>query len=190
MKTEIIKSVSHEFRTPLSAIVGMTEMILDEDVDKDRSRNYLNTILSEGIRLSNMVSDLLSISRIEGGKESLSFGKIDLKPLMDELIRAYAAIIENKKAKVGYDIDGIDTIVGDEGKIRQLLMNLVDNALMFSDEGCKIGIKVRELESGIQFTVSDNGWGVSPEDLPHLTEKFFRGRHGEMIKGTGLGLSL
>jgi PAS domain S-box-containing protein len=190
MKTEIIKSVSHEFRTPLSAIVGMTEMILDEDVEKDRSRNYLNTILSEGIRLSNMVSDLLSISRIEGGKESLSFGKIDLRHLMDELIRAYAAIIENKKAKVGYDIDGINTIVGDEGKIRQLLMNLVDNALMFSDEGCEIWIKVRERESGAQITVSDNGWGVSPEDLPHLTERFFRGRHGEKIKGTGLGLSL
>jgi PAS domain S-box-containing protein len=190
IKTEIIKSVSHEFRTPLSAIVGMTEMLLDGDVDPDGSREYLKTILSEGIRLSNMVSDLMSISRIESGEESLSYKEIDLQAMMEDLLRAYATIIENRKAKVGYDIDEVHTISGDEGKIKQLLMNLIDNSLMFSDEDCEIRIKVRKREAGIEITVSDSGWGVSPEELPHLTERFFRGRHGEKIKGTGLGLSL
>jgi signal transduction histidine kinase len=82
MKTEIVRSVSHEFRTPLSAIVGMTEMILNGDIGESRITQYLNVIKSEGLRLSKMVSELLSIARIESGKESLKLSGIDLRALI------------------------------------------------------------------------------------------------------------
>ena len=69
-------------------------------------------------------------------------------------------------------------------------MNLIDNSLTFSDEGCKISVSARKKDDDIEISISDNGWGISEEDLPHLAERFYRGKHGERIKGTGLGLSL
>ncbi|MDA8240676.1 MAG: PAS domain S-box protein [Nitrospiraceae bacterium] len=190
MKTEIIRSVSHEFRTPLSAIVGMTEMILEEDIDGKRAKKYLRTILSEGIRLSNMVSDLLSIARIESGKEILKMVNVDMKELLSGLSRSFSPLVEKKKAEIKYDVDAGRYVVGDEEKIKQVLTNLIGNSLMFSDEGCRVHVSVTDTEGGIVITVSDNGWGISEEDLSHLPERFYRGRHGQRIKGTGLGLSL
>lgn len=190
MKTEIIRSVSHEFRTPLSAIVGMTEMILEEDIDEQQSKKYLSTILSEGVRLSNMVSDLLSIARIESGKEILRLVEIDMKELLSEVARSFSSLAEKKKAVITFDADGASHIVGDEEKIKQILSNLIDNSLMFSDEGCNIEVSVKDTEVGVEITVSDSGWGIPEEDMAHLAERFYRGRHGQRIKGTGLGLSL
>jgi two-component system sensor histidine kinase VicK len=190
MKTEIIRSVSHEFRTPLSAIVGMTEMILEGDIDDRRSKKYLGTILSEGIRLSNMVSDLLSIARIESGKELLRLVEIDVKELLSGISHSFSALAEKKKADITYDIDGVSHFVGDEEKIKRILTNLIDNSLMFSDEGCSIEVALKDTKGGVEIRVLDTGWGISEEDMAHLAERFYRGRHGQRIKGTGLGLSL
>jgi PAS domain S-box-containing protein len=190
MKTEIIRSVSHEFRTPLSAIVGMTEMILEGDIDERREKKYLSTILSEGIRLSNMVSDLLSIARIESGKEILKLVKIDMEGLLSGISRSFSSLAEKKKATITCDSDGVSHLVGDEEKIKRVLTNLIDNSLMFSDDGCRIGVTAKDTTEGVEITVSDNGWGIPAEDMAHLAERFYRGEHGRRIKGTGLGLSL
>jgi len=188
MKTEIIRSVSHEFRTPLSAIVGMTEMILEGDIDDNRAKKYLSTILSEGIRLSNMVSDLLSIARIESGKETVKYKKIVVRDLLSELSESFSSLVEKKRAEIRFDVEEAAYVVADEEKMKQLLTNLVDNSLMFSDDGCIVEITVRDKREGLEINVSDNGWGIPDEDMPHLTERFYRGRHGQKIKGTGLGL--
>jgi PAS domain S-box-containing protein len=188
MKSEIIRSVSHEFRTPLSAIVGMTEMILEGDIDGSRTRKYLSTILSEGVRLSNMVSDLLSIARIESGKETVKYETIAVRDVLSGLLGSFSTLVERKKAQVRLDIEGSGYIVADEDKLTQLLTILLDNSLMFSDEGCVIGIRIGEKPGGVEIEVSDNGWGIPQEDIAHLTERFYRGRHGQKIKGTGLGL--
>jgi len=190
MKTEIIKSVSHELRTPLSAIVGMTEMILSGDVEDALVKKYLNIILSEGVRLSGIVSDLLSIARIEGGNESAKFEYIDMKALLGELAGSFAARLEMKKAVLRTDVGLPGPFVGDAEKIKQLISNLVDNSLVFSDEGCVVEISVAAKSGGVEMSVSDNGWGISALDLPHLTEKFFRGSYSDKVKGTGLGLSI
>jgi PAS domain S-box-containing protein len=190
MKTEIIRSVSHEFRTPLSAIVGMTEMILEGDVDESDRRKYLSTILDEGHRLSNMVSELLSIARIESGKESLKRGPVDIGGLFADLAASFPAAVENKKAVIRYEFEGIESFVGDREKMKQLLMNLVGNALTFSDEGCIVELRAQRKDEGIEISVSDNGWGIPEEDVPHVTERFYRGKHGARVKGTGLGLSI
>ncbi len=190
MKTELIRSVSHEFRTPLSAIVGMTEMIIDGDLKDDKVRKYLDTILSEGIRLTNMVSELLSIARIESGKESLKFEIVDMDAVINSVKESLSALIAKKKAVIKYNINGDGDFIGDEEKIKQLLMNFMDNSLTFSEEGCIIEIKARKKNGDLEIIISDNGWGIPDEDMPHLTERFYRGKHGEKIKGTGLGLSL
>ncbi|MEW6109787.1 MAG: PAS domain S-box protein [Nitrospirota bacterium] len=190
MKTELIRSVSHEFRTPLSAIVGMTEMIINEDIEEGRVKKYLDTILSEGIRLTNMVSDLLCIARIESGKESLRIRNIDINALLSDIRESLSALIEKKKAVLKFEVNDNGKFTGDEEKIKQLLLNFLDNSLTFSDEGCLIEIKVVRKGDDLEIKISDNGWGIPEEDMPHLTERFYRGKHGEKIKGTGLGLSL
>lgn len=190
MKSEIVRSVSHEFRTPLSAIVGMTEMILEGDLDEQRQRQYLQTILREGMRLSDMVSDLLSIARLESGMETLRLEVLDLKSLFDDLMASLETAVEKKKASIRYDLQGITTFSGDGAKLKQVLLNILDNSLMYSDTGCQVAISVKKKEHGIEIAVKDNGWGVPDEDMPHLRERFYRGRHGERIKGTGLGLFL
>ena len=190
MKTEIIRSVSHEFRTPLSAIVGMAEMMLEGDVEESSRRKYLSTILGEGMRLSNMVTDLLSIARIESGKESMKLGSVDIGALFEELADSFSGLIKKKNATIRRDTGGVKGFVGDREKMKQLLMNLIDNSLTFSDDGCTIEISARKKDGDVEISVSDNGWGIPDEDLPHLTERFYRGTHGTRVKGTGLGLSL
>lgn len=190
MKTELIRSVSHEFRTPLSAIVGMSEMILSGDVDPDKIDQYLTVVRNEGVRLSNMVAELLSIARIESGKESLRLSRIDMGVMMEHIRGTFGKIIESKGATLRYEAEGAFSLVADEDKMRRVLSNLVDNSLTFSNDACIIEVKARTLDGVAEIVVSDSGWGIPEEDLPHLTERFYRGRHGETVKGTGLGLAL
>lgn len=191
MKTDFVKTVSHEFRTPLSAIVGMTEMLQSREVEGTRADEYLKTILQEGKRLTNIVSDLLDISRIESGKEILIAEEIDFPLLLSDIQRTFSDIIRLKGIKMSIIAD--DTVQGFCGyreKISQLLLNLVGNATTYSDPGCSIEVRVEKESSYLKMTVSDTGWGIPPEDIPNLTKKFFRGTHGIRTKGTGLGLSV
>ena len=190
MKTELIRSVSHEFRTPLSAIVGMTEMLLHGDVEGDKVNKYLGIIRNEGARLTRMVTELLSIARIESGKETLKFSSIDLGELMKGIAETFGPLLSNKKAVLNCDSGDIGSIVTDEEKLKQLLINFIDNALTFSDEGCIIEVSAKRNDAMLEIGIADNGWGIPDEDIPHLSERFYRGRHGDRVKGTGLGLAL
>ena len=190
MKTELIQSVSHEFRTPLSAIVGMTEMLLHGDVEDDKANIYLDIMHNEGIRLARMVAELLSIARIESGKETLKLAIIDLGYLLKGVAEAFKPRLEIKNAVLRYDLGDVLIIVADEEKMKQVLTNLIDNSLTFSDEGCIIQVEAKRHDAMLEISVADNGWGIPEADVPHLTERFYRGRHGDRIKGTGLGLAL
>ncbi|TAL25415.1 MAG: PAS domain-containing protein [Nitrospirae bacterium] len=191
MKTELVRTVSHQFRTPLSAIVGMTEMLINEDVRDEKKKEYLRTVLSEGIRLSNMVGDLLNIARIESGKEIFAEEEIDFAALLEDTKKLFSNAIERKKSRLTTVINGdIGGFMGDKEKIFQLMKNFVDNSIIFSDEGCNIGITLSRKADNIELKVSDTGWGIPEEDLPHMTERFYRGKYGQDVKGTGLGLAL
>ena len=144
----------------------------------------------EGLRLSKMVAELLSIARIESGKETLQYGCIDVQELLKVILDAVTPIIESKGATITYDTHDVRQMVGDGEKIRQVLVNLIDNALTFSDEGCIIKIDMQRNGRMLDITITDNGWGIPEEDMPHLTERFYRGKHGDKVKGTGLGLAL
>jgi PAS domain S-box-containing protein len=190
MKSEIIRSVSHEFKAPLSAIVGMTEMMLEGDVDEGDRRKYLSTVLAEANRLSIMLSELLSIARIESGREGMKSGPVTIGRLFADLTASFAAVLDRKRAEIRYDFEGVESFVADGEKLKQLLTNLVFNSLTFCDEGCVVELMARRKDGEIEISVSDNGWGIPEEDLPHLTERFYRGKHGASVKGTGLGLSI
>jgi PAS domain S-box-containing protein len=191
MKMDFVKSVSHEFRTPLTAIVGMTEMVLEEEVDGSRAKGYLQTILSEGKRLSDMVSDVLDIARIESGKEVFREGPIDFNSLVKYVKETFASIIEKKEAVFSSSVDDdIIGYMGDEDKLKQLIRNLVDNSLTYSNKGCAVAIEVSRKDDVIKLQIKDTGWGMEDEDLAHVGEKFYRSKSAAGAKGTGLGFSL
>ncbi len=191
MKTDFVRAVSHEFRTPLSAIVGMAEMLLEETLDAERQRQYLSTVLDEGRRLSGMVSDLLDVARIESGKEVFRETPIDFASLLRDTEEAFRDAIKKKDMKFSKGLWGeLSGYTGDADKLKQLLRNLLDNSLTYSDAGASVEIAVRRMGEDILLTVTDTGWGIPEEDIPHIGEKFYRGRHAGAAKGTGLGLSL
>ncbi|VAX32598.1 hypothetical protein MNBD_NITROSPIRAE02-856 [hydrothermal vent metagenome] len=191
MKTDIIRSVSHEFRTPLSAIVGLTEMLIDGDIENERARKYLMTIYEEGMRLSEMVSELLSISKIESGKETVRFSNIDFSELIESVKRVLDAPVTKKNISLFTEVDTeTREFYGDREKLRQLLLNLLDNAIKYSDPGCYINLRVRYSDKYVILEVSDTGWGIPENDMANLSKRFYRGTHGERTKGTGLGLAL
>ncbi|NOZ25482.1 MAG: PAS domain-containing protein [Nitrospirae bacterium] len=191
MKTDIISSVSYELRTPLSAIVGLTEMLMDGEIEGTRAGKYLETIYAEGMRLSDMVSDLLNISRLESGEEPIRFSNVDFSEMVESVRRSLDAIIEEKHITLLTEVDpDVKGFHGDRERLRQLLFNLVDNAARYSDEGCYINLKVRYSEEYVILEVSDTGWGIPERDIPNLGKRFYRGDHGSRTKGTGLGLAL
>jgi len=191
MKSDLIRRVSHEFRTPLSAIVGMTEMLITGDVRGKRGKQYLETILNEGMRLSSMVSDLLDLSRIESGKVILEMTEVPVREMIEAVLHSLEPSIRQKEAEVSLHIDGgVEFVVADRTKIAQVLLNLVSNSLAYSDRNVKIDIFVKKERDYIIIQVQDNGWGMTEDDLSHAGEKFFRGRLSASTKGTGLGLAL
>lgn len=191
IKTEFVTTVSHEFRTPLSAIVGMAEMLMEKEVEGERAKEYIDTILNEGRRLSSMVSDLLDISRIESGEEIFNEGDVDFNLLLHDIKKTFSDIIKIKDIRIETHVtEDVRGFRGDSEKLRQLLLNLVGNSITYSDNNCEIDVNIRTERETLKVDVSDTGWGIPDEDLSFLTRKFFRGRHSIKTKGTGLGLSL
>jgi PAS domain S-box-containing protein len=191
LKTEFVKAVSHEFRTPLATMVGMAEMVLDEDVTGDKAKEYLKAILSEGERLSALVSDVLDVARIESGKEIFTESEIDFESLLKSVKDSFEPVIKKKKMKFRAEVEpGIKRYGGDEAKLKQMLSIIVDNALTYSDDGKNVSVAVHKHGDMIRIVVRDEGWGIPEEDLRHAGEKFYRGVHSVKTTGTGLGLAI
>jgi PAS domain S-box-containing protein len=190
LKTEFVKAVSHEFRTPLASMVGMAEMVLDEDVKGDKAKEYLQAILSEGARLSALVSDVLDVAKIESGKEIFTETEIDFAAFVKSVEESFQPVISKKKIKFSKDVAGIKGYRGDEEKLKHMLRNIVDNALTYSDSGKKVNLSVHKEGEKVKIEVRDEGWGISKEDLRHAGEKFYRGAQSVKTAGTGLGLAI
>jgi signal transduction histidine kinase len=138
-----------------------------------------------------MVTDLLDIARIESGEEIFNESAIDFDLILHEIKKTFSDIIKRRKGRLESHVaDDIGRFRGDREKLKQLLINLVANSVNYSDNGCLIDIKVAREGDKIIIKTSDTGWGIPPEDIPHLTKKFYRGKHGIKSKGTGLGLSI
>jgi PAS domain S-box-containing protein len=190
LKSEFLRSVSHEFRTPLAAIVGMSEMILDGEVPEEKERIYLETILGEGRKLSGVVSDLLDLAAIEGGKEVLRMEEIDAGALLREIAGEFSPIAQKKGITVKVSTGGPLPVSGDPGRLKQLLRNLVENSLAYSDSGAVVDLLASREDGLCELTVRDTGWGIPEDDIKHLGEKFYRGKNAASTRGKGLGLSL
>ena len=193
MRKEFVANVSHELKTPITTIRSYTETLLDSDLDKFSQKKFLKVIDRENSRMSRIVTDLLSLSNIDYNRDNLHFVKFDTYEFIDEAIESQSLLITQKKHKIELDIDmDIKDIYADKNGADQILTNIISNACKYTPDFGKISISAKNLDDFVEIKVSDNGIGIPKEDLPRITERFYRvekGRSREM-GGTGLGLSI
>lgn len=190
-KSDFLSTASHELRTPLTTLLGYSELLLTRTLTESQKKDFLGFINEESIHLSNIVDDLLDISRIESQK-NFGFVKkpVDLSNVLSKNIDFYS------KAETGHRIiadieENLPIVSADEEKIDQVIKNLLDNAIKYSPDG-DIVCKAFARDEMVWISVQDHGIGISKHDLRHIFDKFFRVKRKKTAKisGTGLGLSI
>ena len=188
MKNEFISSISHELRTPLTAIKGWSETLTAID-DRDTFVKGMRVITSETERLSQMVEELLDFSRIQDNRLTLIMDKIDILAEIGETVLIY----QERARALGitlnyYEPTMLPFVYGDRNRLRQVFINIVDNAIKYSDKGDTVSVEAYEEKGDICILVSDTGIGISKEDLPKVKTKFFKANHTR--RGSGIGLAV
>ncbi len=198
MKSVFLANMSHEIRTPMNAIIGFSEILSDQELSKKERQEFINYITQGSNTLMNLIEDIIDITKIEAGQIKINFEECDVNNLMDEL---YATFIKmkNKNGKQKLEIrlnkpvvkEGF-SINTDPSRIRQILSNLIVNALKFTDEGfIEFGFTITG-ENQIIFYVKDTGVGIPEDKKKVIFERFGQVEHhlSQNKKGTGLGLSI
>jgi signal transduction histidine kinase len=197
VKSMFLANTSHELRTPLNAIIGFSSLIGNlaaRGVSADKLVEYSSTITASGEHLLALINDLLDMSKIEAGRFELDEQTISLTDTIDQLVDLVRLQAEQKAIRVVRDRSVTDAIVKvDPRAIRQVLLNLISNAVKFTKEGGRVGISIRPVASGVlSILITDTGIGIAPEALERVFQPFERARSATAAKteGTGLGLSI
>lgn len=191
LKDELVSTVSHELRTPLTSMRGFTELMLKKDFPRDKQREFLTIIQNESIRLTNLINDFLDLQRLESGSQTYDFSPIHLEVLMHEVA---ALIVPNNGVHLLRTTfpSQLPQVRADPDRLRQVLTNLISNAVKYSPNGGRITLGARQQNGTVVAWVADEGMGIPAEAIPRLFTKFFRvdNQDTRSIGGTGLGLSL
>lgn len=193
MKNEFISSISHELRTPLTAIKGWSETLQTAADDRELVEQGLAVIGSEAQRLTGIVEELLDFSRMESGHMVLRQQRLDVAMLLEEAV----FLFRDRAARSGITLEyrspygrknGLPSVMGDPDRLKQVFINLLDNAVKYSRTGDRIRVEAATLPAGVQVVISDTGVGISAEELPRIRQKFYQ--TDSSASGAGLGLAL
>lgn len=194
IRQDFVANVSHELRTPLTTIRGYVEALQDGELEnRFQSKQFLQIIERHTQRMEKIVSDLLLLSEIESPDRMLRKESLRLAELISSAAEALRPMAESKKQTLQLKIPAeLPFILGDSQKIHQVVVNLLSNAISYTEDGGYIAVEVRGTEKGVEVSVADNGIGISPEHLPRVFERFYRVDKGRSREegGTGLGLSI
>jgi signal transduction histidine kinase len=192
-QSDLLTEVVHELRTPLTSIRGYSKMLLlAEGIDQEKKLEFAETIHREAVRLGQMLNDFLDLARLESGRTHMAQELVN----MSEVISQTLAILQPQAAERQVSItlqvpETLPTLIGDPDRLKQVMVNLVSNAVKYNHEGGRVDIEVQVGEDELNVTVRDTGRGIAEEDLAHIFEKFYRVDDPEQqAKGTGLGLSI
>lgn len=189
MKNEFISSVSHELRTPLTAIKGWTETLQGEGIDPELTAQGLAVIGKEAQRLTGLVEELLDFSRMESSHIHLRRERLDVQAELEEAVFLLRDKAARNRVRLEHVLQtGLPPITGDAARIKQVFVNLLDNAVKFSRPGDRVRAEAALVGRRIQVVVSDTGVGIPPEKLPLVTQKFYQAQPGEA--GAGIGLAM
>lgn len=191
-RTAFVANVSHELRTPLTVINGFLETFAEmPDLPRDQQQHFVALMLKEGQRMSDLLTDLLTLTRLEDKTKDTKFAAVDLSHLTAQIARD-AATLSDGRHQIDTDIAENIRIEGLPKDLYSALSNIAFNAVRYTPDGSKIAISLTDNGDTARLSVRDNGPGIAPEHLPHLTERFYRVDEGRSRQsgGTGLGLAI
>ena len=190
LQTEFISSVSHELRTPLTAIGGWAETLSYDETIRGDSRRGVEIIARETGRLSKMVEELLEFTRIQDGRFRLNMERMDLAAEVEDAIFTYSRLFQQNNIALRYDgaAEDLPMIAGDPERLRQVLLNLLDNAVKYGGDGGEIAVTLGMENGLVRVAVRDHGPGIPPDELPRVKEKFYKG--SGKARGSGIGLAV
>ncbi len=191
MRRDFVANVSHELRTPLTVLAGFLETIQDLKLDAGRVRDYVGLMAPQAERMKHLIDDLLTLSALEHAPAPPDTERVALRPLLERM-RAEAEALSAGKHRVSLEMSGEHDLLGAESEIASAFVNLVSNAVRYTQAGGEIRLRWKSSDTGGEFSVEDSGSGIDPEHLPRLTERFYRVDRGRSREtgGTGLGLSI
>ena len=193
-KSEFLANMSHELRTPLNAIIGFSEVLTERmfgDLN-EKQEEYLKDIYASGQHLLSLINDILDLSKIEAGRMELELTDFDFHTAVDNAL----TLVRERAGRRGIALHQVvdrrlGQIRGDERKIKQVLLNLLSNALKFTPDGGRVDVQATVSDDMAEVSVSDTGVGIAPEDQEAVFEEFRQvGTADKKVEGTGLGLAL
>lgn len=195
LKASFLANLSHEIRTPMNAINGFTELILNTDIDKKERIEYLHVIQNNGKNLVSIIDDLIEMSKIDSNQVSPNFSEINLESCIVELYKTIKITIPKKKSikfkLIKSSVPAEHNIITDEIKLKQVIINLLTNAIKYTDEGfVKFKYEIDEQQGLIHFTIQDSGSGIEEDHQQHVFDRFKRVENDKSIQVGGLGLGL
>ena len=173
MRSEFVANVSHELRTPITAIKGFAETLLDDDVNDEDRKKFLGIIYEESIRLDRLIHDTLVLSKIEQEKAILRYEKFEIEYIIEEILLLLNSTITEKEIKLELT-NGSMQVHADRDKIRQILLNLIANAVNYTLPKGKVWIFYHENQQHFVFIVKDTGIGIPQESINRIFERFYR----------------
>ena len=190
MQTEFISSVSHELRTPLTAINGWSETLAYDEAIQGESRRGIQIIAKEASRLTKMVEALLEFTRIEDGRFNLSLEQMDVAAELEEVIFTFGELLKADGIELKYEpeYEDMPIIEADPERLRQVFLNILDNAAKYGREGKEIIVKLGLSDGWVNISVQNFGPAIPDEELPHIKKKFYKGSSKE--RGSGIGLAV
>lgn len=194
LKSQFLASMSHELRTPMNSILGLTELILESNSVKGKNKERIEVVLKSGRRLMTLINDILDLSKIEAGKMEMRDETVNLNELIDDVENAITPLTFNKNIKfnIKKEINTNVIIQTDKGRVTQVLINLLGNAVKFTEKGAvELNISSPDIKN-LQFDIVDSGIGISDEDLKIIFDEFRQidGTSTRKYGGTGLGLTI
>jgi two-component system phosphate regulon sensor histidine kinase PhoR len=191
-RRELIGNISHEFRTPLAGIKAMVETLHGGAIDdKKAAGDFLSRIDSEVDRLTQLVAELAELSRIETGRAELKLEPLNLNDLVREVTAQLSPQAERQKLTVVRELAAdLPPVPADAARVKQVVLNLLHNAIKFTEPGGKIMVSTRKEGDSVTVVIADTGRGIASDDLPHVFERFYKGDKARGGEGTGLGLAI
>ena len=177
LKSEFVSSVSHELRTPLTTIKALTKLLMRDGIDDVKRREYVETISVECDRQIDLVLNLLDLSRIEGGVLRVTHERVNVEDLIASVVKSETRAAEKRGHELSVEPPrAIPAVCADPKALRRVVSNVLENAIKYTPDGGRILVSAHETDGHVAISVTDNGRGISPEDMPNLFEKFHRGR--------------
>jgi nitrogen-specific signal transduction histidine kinase len=190
-KDEFLMTLSHELRTPMTSILGWSRLLASGVLGPDEQRTAIQAIEQSATAQATLIDEVLDVSRLIAGKLRLKMQAVDISQVAAEAVVALKPVADLKQVSLVTEIaDGLELIAADRDRLRQIIWNLVSNAVKFSREGQKVTIAVRQIQSDLEIAVRDQGEGIAPEFVPFVFEPFMQADSSATRRHGGLGLGL